>query len=279
MNSGLHFFSHFFLNFSETWGAAISSNFQPPKYRTIRGFSSSYFMVICVKDYGQITKNPRIQNRINKINLSFIEINVGEADCSTDRLVIYDGPSVISPRIAQICGDTPPLDWIVSTGPEMSFELVSNSNVNTVYFLANYVADHNGLGTSSLSCGLTSTPCRLSADSMYFSDGTEASLPMRNNQNCSWIVQPITQPVKITLAFERFRMLDSNITIYDGTDSTKGDLLWSCNSCKHFPSSLNAFSGSMFVMFESGSDSSKINKGGFSVSKKKETTLECKIYC
>lgn len=128
-------------------------------------------MIIDIRDTGQysINKLNNAENKSilpNKINLSFLEMNVGESDCSTDRLVLYDGSSVLSPRILQLCGNTPPVDWIVSTGPQITFELVSTSNTNTIDFLANYMADHNGLGTSSVSCGISSMPLLLRANSM-----------------------------------------------------------------------------------------------------------------
>ena len=89
---------------------------------------------------------------------------------------------------------------------------------------------------------------------------------MRDNQKCSWLIQPKVQPVKISLAFERLNMFNSSIAVYDGTRLTNDGLLWSCNMCNHVPSSLIAISGSMVVMFETGSESSKMGNSGFGVS-------------
>lgn len=89
---------------------------------------------------------------------------------------------------------------------------------------------------------------------------------MRNLQKCSWLIQPKLQPVTITLVFERLKMFDSKIAVYDGINMTDKGLVWSCNSCTHIPTSLNAFSGSMFIYFESGYRSSLVHNGGFGVS-------------
>ena len=97
---------------------------------------------------------------------------------------------------------------------------------------------------------------------------------MRDNQKCSWLIQPKVQPVKISLAFERLNMFNSTIAVYDGTRLTKDGLLWSCNMCNHVPSSLIAISGSMVVLFETGSESSKVRNGGFGVSSFKDIRLQ-----
>ena len=145
----------------ERWSSPASGHFAPPQNK-----AGSYLMTI---------DNSPTKNEANLIMLSFLEVQAGFSDCSTDRLVVYDGGSVSDPRIVQLCGgqddSVVPSAWIVSTGSQLTFELVSASHIqnNEINFLAQYVSEHSGGWTPH--CGLSHTPMNLRVRSMVSGRG------------------------------------------------------------------------------------------------------------
>eukprot|EP00957_Ditylum_brightwellii_P183232 13957170-Ditylum_brightwellii.AAC.1 len=69
----------------EQWGTPIATSFAPPKYRSASESSSSSYLMTIDSDPTRMIPNK------NQIILSFQSINIGLLDCSTDRLVVYDG--------------------------------------------------------------------------------------------------------------------------------------------------------------------------------------------
>jgi len=105
---------------------------------------------------------------------------------------------------------------------------------------------------------------------MYLTDG---SPPLRDNLEdlkCSWLIQPsssspldaaITGDREIVIDFQRVNLLNSKLTIYDASFADDNHVIWECDGCTSRPYSLSAYSGAMFVGFESHSEESNNNGG------------------
>lgn len=158
-----------------------------------------------------------------------------------DTLYFYDGNSNAATLLGAFTGTTLPAN-ITSTAGEMFVEFVTDNSTNAAGWEFDYTT------TLSVSCAGTTT---FNAPTMTFSDGSAATANYDNNLNCSWLIQPTGNPAVITFSMNRISLLDfgDRVRVYDGT-SNSGTFIGQY-FFTNLGTTVNAYSGSMFIEFVS----------------------------
>ena len=167
-------------------------------------------------------------------------------------LEIYDGPSITSPLLGSFCGSSLPVpfQWIQSTS---ALALVRFVSASTHVIEGNFDLSFYSDGLNS-HCGFATNPAVMTSPSMIFSDGSSSSTRMFPNQACEWLIKPTGLKANSDLIV--IELLENDLaggaylTIYDGIS---GPLLWMCTGCSIVPRPLVARSGSLHVVFSTGS--------------------------
>ena len=181
-----------------------------------------------------------IQVASGPINLSF---NRFDLDTSGDTLYLYDGANNAATLIGKYTDASLP-SAAVSTGNDLFIEFVTDGLTASLGWELSYTST-----PPSITCsGSTS----LTAANGSFDDGS-GTANYSNNLNCSWLIQPSGSPTVITLDFNSMNLQNFGdfVRVYDGTNSsgTPLGILTFSNTGNTF----RAFSGSMFIQFNTGS--------------------------
>jgi M6 family metalloprotease-like protein len=188
---------------------------------------------------------------IQPANASSITLNFSrfDVDNTIDRVAIYDGTDFTAPLIGTYSGTTIP-SAISSTGGNLYIEFTTNNASTGLGWEANYTST-----IASINCsGATTT---LTAPTGSFSDGS-GSANYTNNQNCSWLIQPIgASSITFSLSSLATQISTDIIRVYDGTSNT-ASLLGSYSGTNNL-NSLTSTGGSMFVEFTT--DASIVDAG------------------
>ncbi|NP_445784.3 cubilin precursor [Rattus norvegicus] len=164
--------------------------------------------------------------------------------CNYDSLEIYAGLDFNSPRIAQLCSQSPSANpmQVSSTGNELAIRFKTDSTLNGRGFNASWRAVPGGCGgIIQLSRGEIHSP---NYPNNY-----------RANTECSWIIQ-VERHHRVLLNITDFDLEapDSCLTTYDGSSSTNARVASVCGR-QQPPNSIIASGNSLFVRFRSGSSS------------------------
>lgn len=170
------------------------------------------------------------------ITLNFNNFDVNNAG---DTLYVYDGNNSSAPLLGKFTGNTLPSS-ISSTGGTIFIQFITDGSLDDLGWEFSYTS------TIPISCaGLTT----FTAPSASFEDGSGTS-NYDNNLNCSWLIQPTGNPAVIVLTMNSMNLANfgDRVRVYDGT-SNAGIFLGSF-FFNNTGSPLTAFSGSMFVEFD-----------------------------
>lgn len=165
-----------------------------------------------------------------------------QSSCNFDSLEIYTGLDFYSPRIAQLCTQTPSANpmQISSTGNELAVRFKTDNNINGRGFNASWRAVPGGCG------GIFQIP-RGEIHSPNYPNSYSA------NTECSWTIQ-VEKHHRVLLNITDFDLeaTDSCIMTYDGSSSTSTRVASVCGR-QTPPNSITSSGNSLFVRFRSGS--------------------------
>ena len=203
-----------------------------------------------------------------------------ESNSNGDLIRVYDGGDTFQPLIGSYCGVITPSDWIKSSKNMLTLRITTNAipatfvNNKPKYFEAMYYSAHYHPQSSSVNCGITHLPFNFKSPSMYLTDGSPMEQKNLDEMRCNWVIQPEVRTTsatavdddssgvhEIVLAFQRVNLKNSKLTIYDGSFANSDYKIWECDGCEQTPFSLSAFSGSMYVDFESYPDDNDFAQG------------------
>ncbi|XP_014830968.1 PREDICTED: cubilin, partial [Poecilia mexicana] len=184
----------------------------------------------------------------HRILLNFTDLDIeNHSNCSFDYVTVHDGPSILFPLLAHVCGSNPPPS-ITSTQNTIYVRFRSDSSQNHRGFSARFseacgatiIADNNG--------GAISSP-------RY-----PAKYPP--NQNCSWIIKAQEPFNHVTLSFTDFELekINSNCS-HDAVEILDGDNYQAPSIGRYcgfeMPHPVTSFSNSLVINFISDYSVSK----------------------
>ena len=165
-----------------------------------------------------------------------------------DTLTVYEGDTTDGRVVKIITGEGCFEDWIVTSNAAL---LVLRTDAFN--FLAKFELSFKADGEDAR-CSF-SNPLVFKQPSGLFSDGTSSLQEMWRSSVCSWIIQPMGNPERVTVYFNRLGIKSSGtLTIYDGFDTSPEGILYECSGCGQVaPPLLESFKGGFTIEIQSTS--------------------------
>ncbi|CAI8306142.1 MAG: Bacillolysin [Flavobacteriaceae bacterium] len=164
-----------------------------------------------------------------------------DTEANYDTVFVYDGPSINSPLLATLWGNSIPQTLYTTSGTgAMCIRFTSDVSINEGGWSANYQVFGN---TPSCSGGTI-----LSSPTGSFNDGSGSS-NYGNNQICYWYIAPPCAN-SVTLSFSSFNteLNYDGLVIYDDLAATNQIAVYSGNN---IPNNITSTTGEMVIVFSS----------------------------